>query len=59
MAWKQSHLVRSPLANLKGLIALLKDEPSDQEILKNIQAELERLDKVIIELAEDAANHDI
>jgi len=59
MAWKQSHLIRSPLANLKGLISLLKDEPSDKEILKNILAELERLDNVIIDLADDASNHDL
>ncbi len=59
MAWKQSHLVRSPLANLKGLVALLQDAPSDKEILKNIMVELERLDKVIIDLAEDASDHDL
>jgi signal transduction histidine kinase len=58
MAWKQSHLVRSPLANLKGLVALLQDDPSDKEVLKNISIELERLDKIIIEMAEDASNHD-
>jgi len=59
MAWKQSHLIRSPLANLKGLVALLQDDPSDNEVLKNILTELERLDKVIIDLAEDASNHDL
>jgi len=59
MAWKQSHLIRSPLANLKGLISLLKEEPSDKEILKNIYAELDRLDNVIIDLADDASNHDL
>jgi len=58
MAWKQSHLIRSPLANLKGLAAMLADNPSDDEILKYIQTELERLDKVIIEMAEDASVHD-
>jgi PAS domain S-box-containing protein len=58
MAWKQSHLVRSPLANLKGLVMLLQDDPSDQETLKNIGIELDRLDKVIIEMAEDASGHD-
>ncbi len=59
MAWKQSHLIRSPLANLKGLAAMLADNPSDDEILKYLQAELERLDNVIIDMAEDASNHDI
>ena len=59
MAWKQSHLIRSPLANLKGLAAMLADNPSDDEILQYIQAELERLDKAIIDMAEDASVHDI
>lgn len=59
MAWKQSHLIRSPLANLKGLVTLLQDDPSDIEILKNIKIELERLDAVIIEMAKDASDHDL
>ena len=59
MAWKQSHLVRSPVANLKGLTAMLEDDPSDNEILKNIRIELERLDMVIIDMAEDAAIHEL
>ncbi|MEO6980430.1 MAG: histidine kinase dimerization/phospho-acceptor domain-containing protein, partial [Mucilaginibacter sp.] len=58
MAWKQSHLIRSPLANLKGLAAMLADNPSDDEILKYLQTELERLDRVIIDMAEDASIHD-
>jgi two-component system, sporulation sensor kinase E len=58
MAWKQSHLIRSPVANLKGLIALLKEDPSDNELLKFINIELDRLDSVIIGMAEDASNHD-
>jgi PAS domain S-box-containing protein len=59
MAWKQSHLIRSPLANLKGLVAMLQDNPADEEILGYINIELERLDKVIIDMAEDASNHDM
>ena len=58
MAWKQSHLIRSPIANLKGLVGLLQENPSDKEVLKNIVSELERLDKIIIEMAEDASGHD-
>ncbi|HZY37495.1 MAG TPA: PAS domain S-box protein [Mucilaginibacter sp.] len=54
IAWKQSHLVRSPLANLKGLAEIIKDDPSDKEAIKYMQFELERLDSVIIEMAEDA-----
>ncbi|AMR31680.1 hypothetical protein A0256_09730 [Mucilaginibacter sp. PAMC 26640] len=59
IAWKQSHLIRSPLANLKGLTALLLDNPGDSEILPHIKTELERLDLVIIEMAEDAAERGI
>ena len=56
IAWKQSHLIRSPLANLKGLVDILKDDPSDKETIKYIQTELERLDEVIMDMAEDACN---
>jgi len=59
MAWKQSHLIRSPLANLKGLASMLKDDPSDNEILEFIQTELERLDQVIIEMAEDVSTQEL
>ena len=58
MAWKQSHLIRSPLANLKGLAAMLKDDPADTDVLDHIQNELDRMDAIIIEMAEDASNHD-
>jgi two-component system, sporulation sensor kinase E len=53
MAWKQSHLIRSPLANLKGLTNMLNTDP-DPEILQHIQTELDRMDAIIIEMAEDA-----
>jgi two-component system, sporulation sensor kinase E len=58
MAWKQSHLIRSPLANLKGLVAMLKDDLSDSEVFSHIQNELNRMDTIIIEMAEDASDHD-
>lgn len=58
MAWKQSHYMRSPVANLKGLAGLLKDNPADVEILDYMITELERLDEVIVEMARDAASHD-
>jgi two-component system, sporulation sensor kinase E len=59
MAWKQSHLIRSPLANLKGLAAMLKEDPADAEVLDYIQNELDRMDAIIVEMAEDASNHDL
>lgn len=55
MNWKQSHLVRSPLANLKGLVDLLKHDPTDNDTLDHLLTELERLDQIIIEMAEDAS----
>jgi PAS domain S-box-containing protein len=58
MAWKQSHYMRSPVANLKGLAELLKDNPTDTETLDYMITELERLDAVIIEMAGEAASHD-
>ena len=57
MAWKQSHLIRSPLANLKGLITMLKTDP-DPEILQHIKTELDRMDSIILEMAEDAGTKD-
>ena len=59
MAWKQSHLIRSPLANLKGLTEMLKDDPSDSEIFEHLQSELHRMDTIIIEMAEDASGHTV
>jgi PAS domain S-box-containing protein len=55
MAWKQSHLIRSPLANLKGLTDLLNNDPANSQILQYIQAELERMDTVIIGMAEEVS----
>ena len=59
MAWKQSHLIRSPLANLKGLASMLKDDPSDNDVLNFIQVELGRMDTIIIEMAEDASKQEL
>lgn len=57
MAWKQSHLMRSPLANLKALAVLLKEHPGDTESLAHFQTELDRLDAIIHEMAQDASDH--
>jgi PAS domain S-box-containing protein len=59
MAWKQSHLIRSPLANLKALSEMLQGQPMDPEILRHFQTELNRLDDIIHEMAREAAGHDI
>jgi PAS domain S-box-containing protein len=57
MAWKQSHLIRSPLANLKGLAGMLKEDPSDVEVLNFIQNELDRMDTIIIEMGDMSDHH--
>jgi len=53
ITWKQSHLIRSPLANLKGLMPLMESEPDNKEVLGYIQSELDRMDTVIIEMARE------
>jgi two-component system, sporulation sensor kinase E len=58
MAWKQSHLIRSPLANLKGLTSILKNDTTDRLALEYIQTELDRMDAIIIQMAKEASNHD-
>jgi PAS domain S-box-containing protein len=57
MAWKQSHLIRAPLANLKGLADILGTNPSDFEVIRYIKTELDKLDNIIIEMAEEAADN--
>lgn len=58
MAWKQSHLMRSPLANLKALADILQWHPADDEAMQHFQAELARMDAIIHEMAEEASEHD-
>ncbi|ASU33690.1 PAS domain-containing protein [Mucilaginibacter xinganensis] len=58
MAWKQSHLIRGPLANLQGLVPMLKDDPKNAELFNYMQNELNRMDTIIIEMAEEASDHD-
>jgi len=52
IAWTQSHVVRAPLANLQGLISLLKDNlnsgvTDDKELLDYITDSVDKLDKII------------
>ena len=59
MAWKQSHLIRSPLANLKGLASMLNTDMTDHKtVTQHIQTELDRMDSIIIEMAEEVSNQD-
>lgn len=55
MHWKQSHLIRSPLANLKGLFPMIKADPGDEAALDYAETELERMDLILYEMAEGRA----
>lgn len=54
IAWVQSHVVRAPLARIKGLIEFIKFMPAEelnlQEVLNNIMTSADELDKVIHEI---------
>ncbi len=58
MAWKQSHLIRSPLANLKGLTEMLKENPTEGIVFEHMEAELSRMDAIIIEMADEASGQE-
>ncbi|MBL7933045.1 MAG: PAS domain S-box protein [Bacteroidia bacterium] len=51
IAWTQSHMVRAPLANLMGLISLMKNNKdtgiSDEALLMYISDSAQKLDQVI------------
>lgn len=55
MGWKQSHLIRNPLANLKGLFPMIKADPTNGTLLGYVETELERMDKILWEMAEGSA----
>ena len=57
--WKQSHILRSPLANLKGLMPILRADPGDKEVLGYIESEFERMDSVLMEMAEDSSKDEM
>ena len=56
IAWEQSHVVRAPLARIKGLIHLLEDEVfeemSKEEILFHIKDSANELDSIIRNIVE-------
>lgn len=58
IAWAQSHIVRAPLANLMGLVGLLKGKVhtglSDEILLTHISDSAEKLDVVIREIVSKA-----
>jgi len=56
IGWTQSHVVRAPLANLLGLVSLLKennfDENQRQEFIKHIDEAAHQLDAVIHDIVQ-------
>ena len=56
IAWEQSHVVRAPLARIKGLLHLLDEEDfedmSQEEILFHIKDSADELDSIIRNIVE-------
>lgn len=54
ISWTQSHIVRAPLANIMGLIYLLKEnnnkEVKDEKLIELIGDSAEKLDQIIREI---------
>jgi PAS domain S-box-containing protein len=63
ISWLQSHIVRAPLANLLGLITLLKDSQEkgiyDSNLIDYIYESTEKLDQVIHDIVEKSNETDI
>jgi len=63
IAWMQSHKVRSPLANILGLVQLIDPEDNisddNQAVLEGIRIASENLDTVIREISELASSEDM
>jgi PAS domain S-box-containing protein len=62
IAWKQSHVVRAPLARLMGLVSLLQDysykETQIAELINHLMASSLELDKVIRDIVKQTDNID-
>jgi PAS domain S-box-containing protein len=63
ISWLQSHIVRAPLANLLGLITLLRDSQEkgiyDSNLIDYIYESTEKLDQVIHDIVEKSNETDI
>ena len=63
IAWTQSHVVRAPLANLQGLISLLKDNlnsgvTDDEELIDYITDSVDKLDEIIRDIVKKTREMD-
>ncbi|MDZ4669225.1 MAG: PAS domain S-box protein [bacterium] len=61
IAWTQSHIVRAPLANLMGLVSLLKGNDSvdisNAELIEYIEKSAQKLDQIIREIVGKTNNN--
>lgn len=55
IAWKQSHIVRAPLANILCLTSLLAQTPGDTQLLSSLQEESHKLDGIIRDIVEQTS----
>lgn len=47
VAWRQSHEVRRPLANLLGLLELLRQDPGETQLVELLLSEAQQLDEIV------------
>lgn len=47
VAWRQSHEVRRPLANLLGLLDLLRQDPGETQLVELLLSEAQQLDQIV------------
>ncbi|MDN3582717.1 PAS domain-containing protein [Mucilaginibacter flavus] len=63
IAWTQAHIVRTPVARLKGLLNLLKEEASlpdeNAEVLKFIDLSVNELDAIIYDIIKKSEKEQI
>lgn len=52
IAWKQSHIVRAPIANILSITALLETSPADKDLLAALKHETNKLDGIIKEIVD-------
>lgn len=52
IAWKQSHIVRAPIANILSITALLETSPADKDLLEALKHETNKLDGIIKDIVD-------
>ena len=60
ISWKNSHMVRGPIASIIGLVNLIEEEitsPHNRQVFEYIKQVLEKLNSVIREIITEADRH--